>query len=91
MSAGCVFCQIKEGEIGKLDDYVGSCPNCGDGKYPKEIIVEYKEKNGIMHVFIPIGIIYCEGCGTLIKDINVYCSAEGLDVTDEFLSIGEKK
>jgi hypothetical protein len=88
-SMECNICKEIVGNIGKLDGFVGSCPTCGTGKFPSEIIVQYmgKSEDEKSHLFIPVGILYCAGCGTLIKDITVYCPASLINVTAEFESI----
>jgi hypothetical protein len=80
----CPFDNLEKDDIFPILDYKGSCPKCGTGTYPAKIMACFQRTDGQWHVFIPLGIVRCEGCRSTLKFISVLCQSIVIDVTSEF-------
>jgi hypothetical protein len=80
----CPFDNLEKDDIFPILDYKGSCPKCVTGRWPEKFLGIYQRMNGHYHVFVPLGIVYCEGCGGLLNELSTMCGTVSIDVTAEF-------
>lgn len=80
----CAFDALEKDDYFPILGYVGSCPNCTDGKYPKKMWGIYQGKFGHYHLFLPMEEVKCGGCGAILVEIYVLCMAVRVNVSEEF-------